>query len=32
MNDAHAPNWWTLADTEGNEVDIAPWRDDSTTP
>jgi 4a-hydroxytetrahydrobiopterin dehydratase len=28
-NDAFAPNWWTLADAEGNEVDIAPWRDDS---
>jgi 4a-hydroxytetrahydrobiopterin dehydratase len=31
VNDAHAPHWWTLADAEGNEVDIAPWRDDSTT-
>jgi hypothetical protein len=20
----HAP-WWTLADAEGNEVDVAPW-------
>jgi 4a-hydroxytetrahydrobiopterin dehydratase len=24
--DEHAPAWWTLADPEGNEVDIAPWR------
>ena len=31
VNDVHAPHWWTLADAEGNEVDIAPWRDDSTT-
>ena len=22
------PWWWTLADSEGNEVDIAPWADD----
>ena len=29
VNDAHAPRWWTLADAEGNEVDVAPWRDDS---
>lgn len=29
VSDAHAPAWWTLADSEGNEVDIAPWRDDS---
>jgi len=28
-NDAGAPDWWTLADPEGNEVDLAPWRDDS---
>jgi 4a-hydroxytetrahydrobiopterin dehydratase len=27
VNDAHAPGWWTLADPEGNEVDVAPWRD-----
>lgn len=27
VNDANAPRWWTLADAEGNEVDIAPWRD-----
>jgi 4a-hydroxytetrahydrobiopterin dehydratase len=29
VNDADAPDWWTLADPEGNEVDVAPWRDDS---
>lgn len=23
----NAPAWWTLADPEGNEVDIAPWTD-----
>jgi 4a-hydroxytetrahydrobiopterin dehydratase len=28
-DDDHAPDWWTLADQEGNEVDLAPWRDDS---
>ncbi len=22
-----APQWWTLADAEGNEVDVAPWPD-----
>jgi len=27
VSDAHAPYWWTLADPEGNEVDIAPWPD-----
>lgn len=27
VNDANAPQWWTLADPEGNEVDIAPWPD-----
>jgi 4a-hydroxytetrahydrobiopterin dehydratase len=27
VSDAHAPEWWTLADSEGNEVDIAPWPD-----
>lgn len=26
--DTHAPHWWTLADAEGNEVDIAAWADD----
>ena len=25
--DGHAPSWWTLADPEGNEVDVAPWPD-----
>ncbi|MCS5495907.1 4a-hydroxytetrahydrobiopterin dehydratase [Cnuibacter physcomitrellae] len=29
VSDADAPEWWTLADPEGNEVDLAPWRDDS---
>ena len=23
---AHAPQYWTLADSEGNEVDIATWQ------
>ncbi|MCL2515121.1 MAG: 4a-hydroxytetrahydrobiopterin dehydratase [Microbacteriaceae bacterium] len=23
----NGPNWWTLADPEGNEVDVAPWID-----
>lgn len=27
VDDSHAPAWWTLADPEGNEVDIAPWPD-----
>ena len=27
VNDGHAPSWWTLADPEGNEVDVAPWPD-----
>lgn len=27
VNDANAPFWWTLADPEGNEVDVAPWPD-----
>jgi 4a-hydroxytetrahydrobiopterin dehydratase len=22
-SDEHAPEWWTLADAEGNEVDVA---------
>ena len=30
VNDAHAPGWWTLADPEGNEVDVAPWPDAGT--
>jgi 4a-hydroxytetrahydrobiopterin dehydratase len=25
VSDEHAPMWWTLADPEGNEVDIATW-------
>ena len=25
VSDAHAPNWWTLGDAEGNEVDLAIW-------
>lgn len=27
VSDEHAPGWWTLADSEGNEVDVAPWPD-----
>ena len=27
VSDDHAPEWWTLADPEGNEVDVAPWPD-----
>jgi 4a-hydroxytetrahydrobiopterin dehydratase len=23
VTDEHAPSWWTLADPEGNEVDVA---------
>jgi len=25
VSDTHAPDWWTLADAEGNEVDVAIW-------
>ena len=25
VSDEHAPQWWTLADAEGNEVDVATW-------
>jgi 4a-hydroxytetrahydrobiopterin dehydratase len=25
VTDEHAPMWWVLADTEGNEVDVATW-------
>jgi 4a-hydroxytetrahydrobiopterin dehydratase len=25
--EGHAPHWWTLADAEGNEADVAPWPD-----
>jgi 4a-hydroxytetrahydrobiopterin dehydratase len=26
VTDEWAPAWWTLADAEGNEVDVATWR------
>lgn len=26
VSDRHAPSWWTLADPEGNEVDVATWQ------
>lgn len=26
VSDEHAPAWWTLADEEGNEVDVATWQ------
>lgn len=25
VSDTRAPHWWTLADAEGNEVDLAIW-------
>ena len=25
VSDVHAPDWWTLADPEGNEADLAIW-------
>jgi 4a-hydroxytetrahydrobiopterin dehydratase len=25
VSDQHAPAWWTLADAEGNEADVATW-------
>ena len=25
VSDANAPEWWTLADAEGNEADVATW-------
>jgi len=25
VSDTHAPDWWTLADPEGNEADLAIW-------
>lgn len=28
----NGPEWWTLADPEGNEVDVAPWPDTATFP
>ena len=27
VSEENAPEWWTLADPEGNEVDVAPWPD-----
>jgi 4a-hydroxytetrahydrobiopterin dehydratase len=27
VRDENAPGWWTLADAEGNEVDVASWPD-----
>jgi 4a-hydroxytetrahydrobiopterin dehydratase len=27
VSNENAPEWWTLADAEGNEVDVAPWPD-----
>jgi 4a-hydroxytetrahydrobiopterin dehydratase len=27
VSDRFAPGWWTLADPEGNEVDVATWMD-----
>lgn len=27
VGDENAPAWWTLADPEGNEVDVATWMD-----
>ena len=26
VTDEHAPSWWTLADVEGNEVDVCTWQ------
>jgi len=26
VTDKHAPMWWTLADAEGNEVDVCTWQ------
>jgi 4a-hydroxytetrahydrobiopterin dehydratase len=26
VSDEYAPSWWTLADEEGNEVDVATWQ------
>jgi 4a-hydroxytetrahydrobiopterin dehydratase len=28
VSDTNAPGWWTLADPEGNEVDLAIWMAD----
>ena len=27
VGDENAPGWWTLADAEGSEVDVASWPD-----
>jgi 4a-hydroxytetrahydrobiopterin dehydratase len=27
VSDEHAPDWWTLADPDGNEADVAIWMD-----
>ncbi len=27
VSDENAPGWWTLADADGNEVDVASWPD-----
>ena len=29
VSDEFAPHWWTLSDAEGNEIDLAPWVDDT---
>jgi 4a-hydroxytetrahydrobiopterin dehydratase len=26
VTDSHAPEWWTLADAEGNEIDVCTWQ------
>jgi 4a-hydroxytetrahydrobiopterin dehydratase len=26
VSDEHAPAWWTLADADGNEADVATWQ------
>jgi len=26
VSDRHAPAWWTLADAQGNKVDLATWQ------
>ena len=31
-NDAFAPQWWTLADPEGNEADVEAWEGAETLP
>jgi 4a-hydroxytetrahydrobiopterin dehydratase len=32
VNDENAPEYWTLADAEGNEVDVASWPDRDQAP